>query len=793
MDQTLAQTGPRRLSIASNSNVLMGLALLIIFAGALVALRQLKPPQAVAAGAPAFEFSSGRALKHIEAIATKPRPPGSMAHDATRDHLVEELTALGLSPEVQKASGVNRRVGTMLVAATVENVIARLKGTVGGGKAVMLVGHYDSVPTGPGASDDASAVAGLLETARALKTQPSLRNDVIFLFTDGEEIGLLGAKAFVDEHPWAKDVGLVLNFEARGNSGPSMMFETSPNNYPLIREFATAAPYPLASSLSAEIYKRMGNDTDFTIFKAKGFAGLNFAYFDGFTGYHTRLDNLHELDERSLQHQGSYALALTRYFGNRDLENIQGDATSANTDAVYFNVLGSLFLQYSGRWVVPLMLLLVLLSAGVIYLGFKNKHLTLTGGALGFLLFFGSLVLTPLLLRVVWWFVNAAQRALGMDEQAIGYHQNLYILSFVALTIAVSSTLYVVLGKRLSLADTAVGALLWWIVLTIIISLFLPGASYLFVWPLLFSLMALGFLFSAKMRAPIGATNLAALTLGGLPGIILWTPMIYLLIAGLGFGAAAIVVLISVLLIGLFIPHLRILTSERRWLLPGITALIGISLLLAGSLVSGFDDEHPRSENIFYALNADGNKAIWGSTDSEQDEWTRQLLSPEAEHGGTTEYIPPQFSQILSRVSPALPLPPPRVELLSDVNNNGVRSLKLRVTSPRQAPVMTVFMDAVTTVEGAMVNGKRAAENSIASRGASQQGWRMNYYALPPEGIELILEIKSATPVKIHAMDQSYGLPEIPGTSYGARPSWVMPAAWRLYSDQTLVSKSFTF
>jgi hypothetical protein len=791
MDQTLVQTEPRRLSILSNSNVLTGLALLIVFAAALVSLRQLRPPQAVAAGASSFEFSSGRALKHIEAIATKPRPPGSLAHAATRDYLVQELSVLGLTPEIQKVSGVNRKVGTTIVAATVENVIARLKGTAGS-KAVMLVGHYDSVPTGPGASDDASAVAGLLETARALKTQPPLRNDVIFLFTDGEEIGLLGAKAFVDEHPWAKDVGLVLNFEARGNNGPSMVFETSSNNYPLIREFAAAAPYPMGSSLSTEIYKRMPNDTDFTIFKAKGFAGLNFAYFDGFSRYHTRLDNLRELDERSLQHHGSYALALTRYFGSQDLENIQGNAMGARTDAVYFNVLGSLFLQYSGRWVVPLMLLSVLLSAAVIYLGFKNKYLTLTGSALGFLLFLGSLVLTPLLLRVVWWLVNAVQRSLGMNEQAAAYHQNLYILSLVALTIAVCSALYVVLAKRLSLANTATGAVLWWIVSTILTGLFLPGASYLFVWPLLFSLLALGFLFSAKTGTPMKAGSLAAITLSGLPGIILWTPMIYLLVTALGFGAAAMVIVMSVLLIGLFIPHLRILTSGRRWLLPGVTALTGISLLLAASFVSGFDDEHPRSENIFYALNADTNKAIWGSTDSDQDAWTRRLLSSEAEQSATTEYMPPQFSPIHSSVSTALPLAPPQVELLSDASNNGVRSLKLRITSPRQAPVVTVFMDAATTVESATVNGKRADGSGIAPRG-SGQAWRTNYYALPPEGIELNLEIKSATPVKIHVMDQSYGLPEIPGVTDAARPSWVMPAAWRLYSDQTLVSRSFTF
>jgi len=109
---------------------------------------------------------------------------------------------------------------------------------------VALVCHHDSVPTGPGASDDGAGVAALLEAARALKAGPALQNDVILLFTDGEEAGLDGARAFAAGCPWLKDIGLVLNFEARGVSGPVFMFETSVGNGPIIREFARAAPRP---------------------------------------------------------------------------------------------------------------------------------------------------------------------------------------------------------------------------------------------------------------------------------------------------------------------------------------------------------------------------------------------------------------------------------------------------------------------------------------------------------------------------------------------------------------------
>src|SRR6185436_14698966 len=210
---------------------------------------------------------------------------------------------------------INPRRNNQVNAATVANVIARLKGT-GAGRALLLSAHYDSVATGAGASDDAAGVAALLETARALKTQPPLQNDVIFLFTDGEEAGLFGARAFTEQHPWAKDVGVVMNFEARGNGGPSIMFETSSGNQQLIKTFGQTAPDPVASSLTYEIYKLLPNDTDLSVFKEAKLPGLNFAYINGFTHYHTNLDTPVQLDERSLQHHGASALALTRAFGN---------------------------------------------------------------------------------------------------------------------------------------------------------------------------------------------------------------------------------------------------------------------------------------------------------------------------------------------------------------------------------------------------------------------------------------------------------------------------------------------
>lgn len=279
-------------------NKILSSLLALVFAAclALLSIWSLSPP-AIVGNVPASEFSAARALDYLKAIAVKPHPIGSPAHAEARDYIFGELVKMGLQPQiqtttaVQKSPAVRTRRGSAHRAATVENIVAKLEGTAST-RAVLLVAHYDAVPSSVGASDDGAAIASLLETLRALKASAPLKNDVIFLATDGEEVGLLGAIAFVEQHPWAKHVGVVLNFEARGNHGPSMMFQTSDNNGWLIDELAETVSRPVANSLSSDIYKLLPNETDFTVFKYAGMNGLNFAYIQGVAAYHSTLDNM---------------------------------------------------------------------------------------------------------------------------------------------------------------------------------------------------------------------------------------------------------------------------------------------------------------------------------------------------------------------------------------------------------------------------------------------------------------------------------------------------------------------
>ena len=181
------------------------------------AVVSVAPPEPLPPGADPARFSAGRALGHLRVIAAAPRPLGSLHHGSVRDYLVEQLRRLDLDVEVQRASS-SARVFGWIRGASVHNVVGRLRGR-GEGPAVLLAAHYDTVPNSPGAADDGAGVAALLEAARALRAGPPLERDVIFLLTDAEELGLLGAMAFVAEHPWARDAFVAPNFEARGVRG----------------------------------------------------------------------------------------------------------------------------------------------------------------------------------------------------------------------------------------------------------------------------------------------------------------------------------------------------------------------------------------------------------------------------------------------------------------------------------------------------------------------------------------------------------------------------------------------
>jgi len=723
-------------------------------------------------------FAADRALVYLNAFAKAPHPIGSAEHDGVRDYLVSQLTALGVTPEIQRATGVTPRYE---VAGTVENIFARVKGTSGTPQAVALVAHYDSVPAGPGAGDDGAGVAALLETLRALRAGPPLANDVLILLTDGEEDGLLGASAFVAENPSARDVLVAVNFEARGNAGESQLFETSAGNERLVQLFAQSAPHPAGSSLSYEIYKRLPNDTDMTVFKKSGIGGLNFGFIGHWEAYHTRLDNPQSLDRGSLQQQGENALSLARSLGNADLAQLQ------DRDAVYFSIPGNIFMHYSSRFIWPLAAGTSVFLLAVIFYANGAWQTRLLPILVSFFLHIGALILLPLIglgfvLGVRWLHLHA------LPEGGI-YQNAFYVLGLVALLTAVLTMLYILLLKKIAPPAFFLGGAILLFILALVSSRWLPGGSYIFVWPLLAAL--LGTAIAAFRPNHLSFVSILILCVLSLPAVLLFVPLLKGFYTALGFtniDAPLLSITFGLLFLLLF-PFLEPVLESAGKLLPLLALAVAIFLCVVAAKTTRYSPEHPKPSLLAYALDADTGRAVWSSSVTRVDSWTAQYLGDSPRRGKLPDFYPVWYPMdFFQRDAPTLSLTPPQAELLDKSSDGGTRTLHFRITTPRHARTIHVGLPNAEVLS-ASVNGHDLGKPSEARWHQAGQ-WSFDYANPPAEGIDVVLRVQGMAPVSLVLVDRSSGLPAIPGANFAPRPADSM----QIHSgDQTMVRRSFAF
>ncbi|HET8749481.1 MAG TPA: M20/M25/M40 family metallo-hydrolase, partial [Sphingomicrobium sp.] len=337
-------------------NTLFVFAVIILVLAAMAAKSLLVSVPPVRAHNEPHQFDAARAKARLAFILgdQRPHPADSAADDAVRARLIATLEQMGVNPIVRDQMACNDFQKARLVSCTrVRNVIAVLGPPKG--KALLLSAHYDSVPVGPGAGDDGVGVATLLEVGSILKDRP-LKRPVILLFNEGEELGLIGARAFL-AGPLSRNVDSMLNFEARGVTGPVTMFETNQPNGAAIAAFASSVDRPIASSLSTDIARLIPNDTDVTVYKERGWLTLNFAMVGNETRYHSPGDDLAALDLRTLQHMGDQALALA--------STLSAGTPQAQDDRIFTDVLGRAFIQMPLALGIAVFVILLVLFAAV--------------------------------------------------------------------------------------------------------------------------------------------------------------------------------------------------------------------------------------------------------------------------------------------------------------------------------------------------------------------------------------------------------------------------------------------
>lgn len=467
-----------------------------------------RPPVAPPAES-ARTFSAGRAEAELARILgpEKPHPVSTDANAAVRGRIVQELTQLGLRPSVLQSFACHPpRPDGLLICATVNDIVAQV--IPGSGKAVVLLAHYDSVPAGPGAADDESGVATVIETARALIARGTRTGHaVLALLTDGEEADLLGAAAFLHDPMLRARVGAVVNVEARGNRGPSILFQTSPGDGPLIDIYANSTSTFATSSLYDEIYRFLPNDTDLTLFLADGFPAYNFAYVGGVADYHTANDTRANLDPVSLQQQGDNMLGVAAALARTDFAKLRG------ANEIYLDVLGRWLPRLPQSWALPLAVaaFVLLLIGGLLTRGPRIRAAA----------WLRAFAIPPVLLIVGIGsgFVLHAIAAAVSGTPAPAYA---YPAAFrVSLALALAGA--TLLASRLAPPRAAAAAVwLWLAAAAIAVAILVPGISPYFLIP---SVAAAVLLFFAA-RAPgssDGAVGLIALFLAALVSLIVWS------------------------------------------------------------------------------------------------------------------------------------------------------------------------------------------------------------------------------------------------------------------------------
>src|SRR5215217_2751445 len=672
---------------------------LVLGALAAVSLLALEPPDPLPASAPASEFSAERAFSHVEQIAERPHPVGSPANAEVRDYLVGQLEDLGLRPTVQQATSARTKEGTASIAR-VHNIHAQIPGSSPTGH-VVLVAHYDSVPRGPGAADDGAGVAAILEIARAITSGSPPRNDVDILLTDAEEPWLLGAQAFVRDDRLDPRRSVVLNLEARGTSGPALMFQSSSDNASVIPALASVQR-PITSSGWEACYQLLPGDTDFTVFRNAGFAGMNFAFFDRSARYHTPEDSPANLDHASLQHMGSTVLATARHFAGQDLGAPRGGSLT------YFTVLGEL-VHYPQGLAVPLAVLAAVVFAATLLYG-RRRGVRIRAVGWAAASFLALLMVTMALGMGTWQVLRLFHPGYGSFHTGDTYRPGWYAAGLLALTAALTVAWYLLMRRRRTPEVLILATWAWFVVLAILTAAFVPWAAYLFTWtPLVGSLLLAA---AIRWGGQEPTWRYLALSAAVLPAVVLLVPLVDLLFSlGLVFASGPLFITVLVLVTAL--PVLDLLALRHAWLVPVAAAMVGLVLSTAGLRIDTFDDEHPRQTRLVYALDADRERAWWLSADPQPAPWTDRYVDTERIEDDDRFPDSPSLSLASSYYSgPAsvARIEPPEVMVRRSERNGETRELRLRIT-PAEASRLALYADTRShTVTAATVDGINVEE-----------------------------------------------------------------------------------
>ncbi|MFN2260765.1 MAG: M20/M25/M40 family metallo-hydrolase [Psychroflexus sp.] len=761
------------------SIVLISLAIWFLFF-------KLYPTEITDLSTPDSEFSTERAFQHVQNIGNEPHFIGSKSHSEKRNYIVNQLESLGLEVQTQQDFVLSEDASFSIP----ENIIAKIPATKKSdseSKSLLLLSHYDSaVHSSPGASDAASGVAAILESIRVFQNKElDFKNDIIIVFTDAEEIGLMGAQLFSESHPWIEDVGLVLNFESRGSGGPSnMIVETNYGNANLIDQFSKSeVKYPLANSLMYSVYKILPNDTDSTIFREiADVPSFFFAFIDDHYDYHTALDVPKRLDKRSLAHQGDYLTGTLESFVNIDLSQLQ-----AENDDIYFTVSGLGFFHYPFSLIWPLFAIALLLFIAIIFYGLRTRRLSFKEVLLGFAPWLLTLILSGLMSYFGWQLIMSFYPEYYEILQGFPYNGHSYIIMFVALTLFIAFAIYQKFDRKLNPENAIVAPIFTWFLVLLFINIFLKGAAF-FIIPLFFTLAA--FFIMTKYFAP----SYILLLLLVLPAIAIITPFIQFFPVGLGLKMIIASSVFSILLFGNLYPVIGYFPIKRG--LTALSLMVAIGFFIRAHVSSDFTQTQPKPNSLVYSLDANKNEATWNTYDNILDDWNQSYFETDSNIKDESKYASKyNISYAKSNQAEIKNLPKSQIEIDTlEASQDDLKSFKIKITPTRQLNRMIISETSLTNFESFTVNTLTAKptgeqdENHVHFNRTSES--ILDYYVVNQEPVILEFEVKKEAELNFIINDISFDLLTHEEFSVPPRPKNTIPKPF-VVNDAIIVKQSF--
>ncbi|OMH79490.1 Vacuolar membrane protease, partial [Zancudomyces culisetae] len=332
------------------------------------------------------QFRTEVAFDHLRYLARDPHPWNSPANEDPRQYLIgvlkqyqklaeaQNVTLEIVSADPVACSSVDVRPQPLLTplakktalrSSYVEsrNVLARIVGKNNRvDDALLITSHIDSVQTSYGATDD-------------------VQSTVVSNFNNGEEIGLYGTLGFIN-HPWARTVKAFINMEGAGAGEPAMVFRAS--NLDLVSRYAKKyngyitkwRPHANVFANDAFALGLISSDTDYSVYTAYGIPGLDIAFYERRSVYHTSYVNLDNAPAGSIDQIGDTVLNAIKSIAD-DSEFLASQRGSLKMPSVYFDILHLSIVSFSFvtlKVLYAVFIALIIAGSVVMFIVSKRSH-----------------------------------------------------------------------------------------------------------------------------------------------------------------------------------------------------------------------------------------------------------------------------------------------------------------------------------------------------------------------------------------------------------------------------------